>query len=73
MILLLRCLTADCNLGYYTGGACKMLDSLNGTKIRSMTQLATEVFETTKDDTYLRFRCAPPLAAAFSTHMRSLG
>ena len=73
LILLLRCLTADCNLGYYTGGACKMLDSLNGTKIRSMTQLATEVFETTKDDTYLRFRCAPPLAAAFSTHMRSLG
>ena len=29
LILLLRCLTADCNLGYYTGGACKMLEVFN--------------------------------------------
>ena len=47
-------------------------EATDGQRAR-MTQLATEVFETTKDDTYLRFRCAPPLAAAFSRHMRSLG
>eukprot|EP01046_Picozoa_sp_COSAG06_P086788 COSAG06_NODE_33348_length_491_cov_0.841837_2_plen_109_part_00 len=49
-------LTADCNLGYYPSGAVRTLSALNGTKINSMEQLVTEVYETSVASKYLKFK-----------------
>lgn len=56
MVLLLRVLTADCNLGYYPSGAVKNLSSVNGAKITCMEDLVREVYETSKSETYLKFK-----------------
>lgn len=56
VIVLLRVLTADCNLGYYPSGAVRTLSALNGTKINSMEQLVTEVYETSAASKYLKFK-----------------
>jgi S1-C subfamily serine protease len=56
VIVLLRVLTADCNLGYYPSGAVRTLRALNGTKIYSMEQLVKEVYETSAASQYLKFK-----------------
>jgi S1-C subfamily serine protease len=69
MILLLRVLTADCNLGYYPSGAVRTLTALNGNKISSMEQLVKEVYEgSSASSKYLKFKFG-----SFSTATSSEG
>jgi hypothetical protein len=56
MVLLLRVLTHDVNVGYYASGSIKVLHSINGTKIENMAHLVEYATKTSEGEEYLKFR-----------------
>ena len=56
LVLLLRILTHDVNVGYYSSGSIKALQAVNGEKIKNMEHLVKYLHSGTKGEEYLRFR-----------------